>query len=100
MGSRGFIWLATLTTGSGFRIAYGLGRRLRHGFWEVRSRGGISCAFRPNRLLRSCEEIGWQAKAPAPRACKSFGSKVGQTLSSVNPGVSAISLQLLRERFL
>ena len=35
-----------------------------------------------HRSLRSCEKIGWQAKAPAPQ--------VGQTLSSVNPALSAI----------
>ena len=29
--------------------------------------------------------LGWQAKAPAPPACDSFDSKMGQTLSSVNP---------------
>src|ERR1039458_2808732 len=36
-----------------------------------------------NRSLRICERIGWQAKAPAPRACRAFGSKGGQTLSFV-----------------
>jgi VWFA-related protein len=44
---------------------------------------------------RSCEKIGWQAKAPAPQACKSFDGKVGQTLSSVRPTALPIYLQLL-----
>src|ERR1035441_1691790 len=53
---------------------------------------------RLDRSLRRCEKIGWQAKAPAPRACKSFGSKVGQTLSSVRPAARPVFSQLLRER--
>ena len=36
-----------------------------------------------HRSLGSCEKIGWQAKAPAPQ--------VGQTLSSVNPALSAMA---------
>jgi hypothetical protein len=48
--------------------------------------------------VRSCEEIGWQAEAPAPPRCKSFECNVGQTLSSVNPAVRPISSQLLSER--
>jgi hypothetical protein len=47
-----------------------------------------------NRSLRICERIGWQAKAPAPRACRSFGSKVGQTLSSVRPTIRPIFSRL------
>ena len=47
--------------------------------------------------VRSCEEIGWQAEAPAPPRCKSFECNVGQTLSSFNPAVRPISSQLLRE---
>jgi hypothetical protein len=42
----------------------------------------------------SCEEIGWQAKAPAPQGWKSFDRKMGQTLSSVNPAVRPIFSQL------
>ncbi len=34
--------------------------------------------------LRRRARIGWQAKAPAPRASKAFGTDVGQTLSSIN----------------
>ena len=34
---------------------------------------------------RSRERIGWQAKAPAPQKHKPLRTKVGQTLSSVNP---------------
>src|ERR1039458_5574593 len=33
--------------------------------------------------VRSCEKIGWQAKAPAPQERKPLRTKVGQTLSSV-----------------
>src|ERR1035441_10355883 len=46
----------------------------------------------------SCERIGWQAKAPAPQKRKPLCTKVGQTLSSVNPAISAILSQLLSER--
>jgi hypothetical protein len=49
-------------------------------------------------LVRSCERISWQAKAPAPPARKSFGSNVGQALSPANPTVHAIFSQLLSER--
>ena len=49
-------------------------------------------------IVRSCERIGWQAKAPAPQKRKPLCTKVGQTLSSVNPAISAILSQLLRER--
>src|ERR1017187_4255624 len=45
--------------------------------------------------LRRWEKIGWQAEAPAPRACKSFASKVGQTLSSASPAIRPIFSQLL-----
>jgi hydrogenase maturation protein HypF len=38
-----------------------------------------------NRSLGNCEEGGWQAEAPAPQGYESGDSKVGQTLSSVNP---------------
>src|ERR1035441_7783003 len=48
----------------------------------------------------SREEIGWQAKAPAPQERKPLCTNVGQTLSSVNPAISAIVSQLLRERLL
>src|ERR1017187_317930 len=52
--------------------------------------------------VRSCERIGWQAKAPAkapaPQKRKPLCTKVGQTLSSVNPAISAILSQLLSER--
>jgi hypothetical protein len=34
--------------------------------------------------------MSWQAEAPAPPARNSFASKVGQTLSSADPPVSAI----------
>src|ERR1039458_6648294 len=47
------------------------------------------------RSLRSCEKIGWQAKAPAPQARKRLRIKVGQTLSSVNPALSAFLSRLL-----
>ena len=68
-----------------------------------------NCSFATGRSLtlavlsgtasvRSCEEIGWQAEAPAPPRCKSFECNVGQTLSSVNPAVRPISSQLLSER--
>ena len=50
---------------------------------------GSSRHNRTKRSLRSREKIGWQAKAPAPRGCKSFGGKVGQTLSSVGPTIRA-----------
>src|ERR1039458_4918670 len=43
-------------------------------------------------------DLGWQAKAPAPQERKPLRTKVGQTLSSVNPAISAIFSQLLRER--
>ncbi len=43
------------------------------GFWVVR--------------LGSEKQTGWQAEAPAPLGAKSLDSKVGQTLSSVNPAV-------------
>src|SRR5208283_4190892 len=56
---------------------------------------GREIRFPPGRSLRSCEEIGWQAEAPAPPRCKSFECNVGQTLSSVNPAVRPISSQLL-----
>jgi hypothetical protein len=46
--------------------------------------------FREGRSLRSRERIGWQAKAPAPQKRKPLRTKVGQTLSSVNPAISAI----------
>src|ERR1019366_6953658 len=44
-------------------------------------------AYAPMRAatVRSCERIGWQAKAPAPQKRKPLSTKVGQTLSSVNP---------------
>jgi VWFA-related protein len=35
--------------------------------------------------MRHREETGWQAKAPAPQERKPLRTKVGQTLSSVNP---------------
>jgi hypothetical protein len=38
--------------------------------------------------VRDCEEIGWQAKAPAPQKRKPLHTNVGQTLSSVNPAIS------------
>jgi hypothetical protein len=47
-----------------------------------------------SRSLRSREKIGWQAKAPAPQERKPLRTKVGQTLSSVNPAISAIFSQL------
>ena len=37
-----------------------------------------------DRSLKSCEKVGWQAKAPAPHGLKSLRTNVGQTLSSVN----------------
>src|ERR1039458_8898392 len=46
--------------------------------------------------VRRRERSGWQAKAPAPQEVKPLRTKVGQTLSSVNPAISAISSQLLR----
>ena len=40
-----------------------------------------------------CEEIGWQAEAPAPPACKSFASKVGQTPGlRVRSGLSSVKV--------
>jgi hypothetical protein len=45
--------------------------------------------------LRSRGTNGWQAKAPAPQKRKPMRAKVGQTLSSVNPAISAIFSQLL-----
>jgi hypothetical protein len=48
--------------------------------------------------VRSCERTGWQAKAPAPQARKRLRIKVGQTLSSVNPALSAFLSRLLSER--
>jgi hypothetical protein len=42
------------------------------------------------RWMGSCDRLGWQAKAPA--------SQVGQTLSSVNPAISAIFSQVLSRR--
>jgi hypothetical protein len=50
------------------------------------------------RSLRSRKTIGWQAEAPAPPKRKPPRAKVGQALSPVNPAVSAILIQLLRER--
>jgi hypothetical protein len=41
--------------------------------------------------VRRRERSGWQAKAPAPQEGKPLRTKVGQTLSSVNPAISAIS---------
>ena len=46
--------------------------------------------------MRRCEKIGWQAKAPAPQK----HTNVGQTLSSVNPAISAIFSRLLRRAVL
>ena len=66
------------------------GRRQRTARASPRTRSAGS-----SRSLRSCEEIGWQAEAPAPPRCKSFECSVGQTLSSVNPAVRPISSQLL-----
>ena len=40
--------------------------------------------------VRSCKKIGWQAEAPAPQKHKPLRANVGQTLSSVNPAISAI----------
>jgi histidinol dehydrogenase len=37
------------------------------------------------RTANSHEKIGWQAKAPAPQKRRPLCTKVGQTLSSVNP---------------
>src|ERR1017187_5751830 len=44
-------------------------------------------AYAPMRAatVRSCERIGGRAKAPAPQKRKPLSTKVGQTLSSVNP---------------
>src|ERR1039458_9461728 len=47
----------------------------------------------------SREEIGWQAKAPAPQERKPLCTNVGQTLSSVNPAISAIVSQLPGQEF-
>jgi uncharacterized protein (TIGR03437 family) len=41
------------------------------------------------RFPVSCEEISWQAKAPAPPRRKPLRTKVGQTLSSVNSAILA-----------
>src|SRR5450759_997229 len=45
--------------------------------------------------VRSCKKIGWQADPegtpPAPQKRKPLRTNVGQTLSSVNPAISAIS---------
>jgi len=57
-----------------------------------------------DRLPRSWEKIGWQAKsgtdpqtgAPAPPRRKPLRTNVGRTLSSVNPPVSVISRILTR----
>ncbi|MEK7408130.1 MAG: hypothetical protein AAB225_23920 [Acidobacteriota bacterium] len=43
-----------------------------------------------------CEKIARQAKAPAPRVGKSFGSKVGQTVPSALLAERAIFSRLLR----
>ena len=58
-------------------------------------------AYAPMRAatVRSCERIGWQAKAPAPQKRKPLSTKMGQTLSSVNPAIEAIFSHVLRERF-
>jgi|ERR1017187_4589275 hypothetical protein len=47
--------------------------------------------------VRSRERIGWQAKAPAPQERKPWCTKVGQTLSSVNPAIPAIFSRILSE---
>ena len=41
------------------------------------------------RFPGSREEVGWQAKAPAPPRPEPLRTKVGQTLSSVNPAILA-----------
>src|ERR1017187_9629327 len=46
--------------------------------------------------VRSCERVGWQAKAPAPQGRKPLRSNVGQTLSSVNPSITTFFSHLLR----
>ena len=57
---------------------------------------GVCSATRMDKVeLRSCEEIGWQAEAPAPPRRKPFRINVGQTLPSVNPAIQANSSQLL-----
>src|ERR1039457_524306 len=38
-----------------------------------------------SRLVRSREESGWEAEAPAPQERRLLRTKVGQTLSSVAP---------------
>jgi Ca-activated chloride channel family protein len=45
--------------------------------------------------VRSCQAIGWQAKAPAPQERKPLRVKVGQTLSSVNHGIKFIAAAIL-----
>ena len=45
--------------------------------------------------LGSCEGIVWQAGAPVPPACQSFGGNVGQTPSSVNSAARPVLSQLL-----
>jgi hypothetical protein len=45
--------------------------------------------------VRSLEKNPGKAKAPAPQEPKPLRTKVGQTLSSVNPAISAIDSQLL-----
>src|ERR1017187_2488705 len=51
--------------------------------------------FRSKRFPRGSEKISWQAKAPAPPRCRTLRVNVGQTLSSVNLAISAISSSLL-----
>src|ERR1017187_68060 len=53
--------------------------------------GGIRGAPGGGARVRRGEEPGGQAKAPAPRVCESFDSKVGQTLSSVRPAAAGRS---------
>jgi hypothetical protein len=45
--------------------------------------------------VRSREEIGWQAEAPAPRKRKPLRFNVGQTLSSATPLIISFFSQLL-----
>src|ERR1700728_946566 len=52
---------------------------------SLRTETGL--VFREDHSLRSCEGIGWQAKASAPQKRKPLRTNVGQTLSSVNPTV-------------
>src|ERR1035437_10315203 len=79
------------------RDLHGVGRRAQTRQRRNARAGGTRHEQR-TQGVRSRKRIGWQAKAPAPQKRTVWRTNVGQTLSSVNPAISAMLLQLLTGR--